>query len=497
MDAKYSEVKQLSLNSIKDTGNPRSEYSDSELNELAASIKVVGIIHPVTVISIKGGYRLIAGKRRYLASVIAEKISIDARVLENPTDEIIEEIQLIENCQRADISLLDESKIFVEKALKWSAAEIAARIGKEVRYVQDRLNLHYLGHECREALRANRITLLHALQLAKLTVIEQVNALNAIIITHKEGDEVKYLGTAPVHQLKAYIVKRACVPLKEAKFAPGDKSLVKSVGACNTCAMRSGCNKTLFNDMVEDDICFNPYCFAEKSIQHCIRLEKQLQSPEVKTVRLTGIYKSSNTEQHGLHTDFMLSTAAVEEGESLAGKTIGIYFEHHDKALIGTLVHIMEDKPVKKELAPVQHEKAIHSFRNLLQQAIGKRIGEYDCESIPLSVIHLLSIQVFAAMPPNLQEPIMRFYKWKNNSLNPDQNKRSIISNLQKCSYEDGIQFLLTCLLFDTLNNCALDSPEYLLISQLCIVWHIDLLALSSKIESEFDVKLKVIKTLL
>jgi ParB family chromosome partitioning protein len=96
-------------NVVPSPTNPRKDYPEETLKELAASIKETGVIQPIIVVKHDGEFvhEIVAGERRWRASKIAGRKTIPCIVKELTKEQIIE-IQWIENLQREDVSALDE-----------------------------------------------------------------------------------------------------------------------------------------------------------------------------------------------------------------------------------------------------------------------------------------------------------------------------------------------------------------------------------------------------
>ena len=140
-DIKLSEI-------TKSPFNPRKYFDEVKLNELAESIKKVGVIQAITLRpkpNQENVYELVCGERRYRASEIAGKDTIPA-IVRNLTDEQVMEIALIENFQREDISPIEEAeaiKLFIDSK-KEDVYSMAARLGKSVTFIKDRYQLNNL-----------------------------------------------------------------------------------------------------------------------------------------------------------------------------------------------------------------------------------------------------------------------------------------------------------------------------------------------------------------
>lgn len=162
--------------------NPRKTFDDDKLQELAKSIREVGVLEPLIVRAHQNGgppsYEIVAGERRYRASVVAGVLTVPCMVREL-TDVQVLEIQAIENLQRDDVHPLEEADGYAAliAAGGYDEPEIAERIGKSTKYVYDRLKLRSLCPELRAIFIANEMTAGHAILLARLTPAEQLEAL--------------------------------------------------------------------------------------------------------------------------------------------------------------------------------------------------------------------------------------------------------------------------------------------------------------------------------
>jgi ParB family transcriptional regulator, chromosome partitioning protein len=132
-------------------GQPRKIFSKQALEELAASIKVQGVIQPLIVRRMEGGkYELIAGERRLRAAKLAglEKVPV---VVSSAAPEQVLELALIENLQREDLNPIEEALAFKELGDRYrlTQEEIARRVGKERSSVTNALRLLTLPEEIR------------------------------------------------------------------------------------------------------------------------------------------------------------------------------------------------------------------------------------------------------------------------------------------------------------------------------------------------------------
>ena len=176
---------------------PRSEMDDTELAELADSIREHGVIQPLIVSSEPGSdyYILIAGERRLRAARLAGLSQVPA-IVRQVSDQERLELALIENLQRSDLSPLETAEAYHQLVEDFSMHhdEIAARVGKSREAVTNTLRLLKLPPEVKDALRSGEISEGHARALLGLSnSIAQVSALKTIIehkLTVRQAEEL-------------------------------------------------------------------------------------------------------------------------------------------------------------------------------------------------------------------------------------------------------------------------------------------------------------------
>jgi len=172
---------------------PRISFEEDKINDLSNSIKEHGVIQPIVVRPIADKFEIIAGERRYKASVMAGKQTIPAIVVDlNDRDSA--EIALIENVQRQDLTPIEEA-VSYKKILDMgyiSQDQLAKKLGKSQAAVANKLRLLNLDEDVQEALLKNQISERHARSLLKLKPQDQVKLLKKIIeerLTVRKTDE--------------------------------------------------------------------------------------------------------------------------------------------------------------------------------------------------------------------------------------------------------------------------------------------------------------------
>ncbi|WP_313961358.1 ParB/RepB/Spo0J family partition protein [uncultured Parvimonas sp.] len=132
---------------------PRKNFDDDSLEELANSIKADGVIQPIVVRKVDDKYEIIAGERRFRASKLAglEKVPV---VVKNVTDRKARELALVENIQREDLNPIEEAislKTLMEE-YKLTQQELSDIIGKSRSYIANNLRLLNLSDYIKEYL---------------------------------------------------------------------------------------------------------------------------------------------------------------------------------------------------------------------------------------------------------------------------------------------------------------------------------------------------------
>ncbi len=149
---------------------PRLAMEQTSLDELAASIREHGVLQPILVRPLENGeFQLIAGERRWRASMAAGLATIPALVEEIDDDTALE-ISIIENLQREDLSPLDEAAMYdrMVRDHGYSVRRLAQKLGKDKGYLENRLRLADAPDEVRELVSLRKDTLSHAYELMKV-----------------------------------------------------------------------------------------------------------------------------------------------------------------------------------------------------------------------------------------------------------------------------------------------------------------------------------------
>jgi ParB family transcriptional regulator, chromosome partitioning protein len=140
---------------------PRTQFDDAAIEELAASIRTQGIVQPLVVSPNEDGtYVIVAGERRWRASRLAGLETVPVVVRQVTDDREMLELALVENLQRSDLNVLEEAEAYLSLQEKFglSQEDIATRVGKARTTVTNSLRLLRLPDEVQELLREGRLT---------------------------------------------------------------------------------------------------------------------------------------------------------------------------------------------------------------------------------------------------------------------------------------------------------------------------------------------------
>ena len=154
---------------------PRRHFDQGELEELAASIREMGIIQPLVVRVVDGGYEIVAGERRWRAAQIAQKHTVPVVVRDYAEREVLQ-IAIVENVQRSDLNPVDEAagyRALVEH-YGHSQEQVADAVGKSRSHVANLMRLLQLPDAVRALLVDGRLTAGHARALIGLENAEEL-----------------------------------------------------------------------------------------------------------------------------------------------------------------------------------------------------------------------------------------------------------------------------------------------------------------------------------
>ena len=203
VSASAVKVKLMEIEPNRD--QPRKQFDEDALNELADSIAKHGVLKPLLVRPLlNGGYQLVAGERRWRASRIAGLTEVPV-VIKELTDAQVAELALVENVQREDLNPLEEANGYKELSEKYGYTqdEISSMVGRSRSAVANALRLLSLPSEVQELVMKGELSTGHAkailsatdvdyqVELAKLVVKEDLSVRTTERLARKSVSDVK------------------------------------------------------------------------------------------------------------------------------------------------------------------------------------------------------------------------------------------------------------------------------------------------------------------
>ena len=149
---------------------PRMDFDEEDLAELAESVRRHGVIQPILVRrAVSGGYEIVAGERRWRAARLAEVDEVPAILLDAGGDEALE-LAIVENVQRADLNPMEEAAAYASmmERLGLTQEEVASRVGKDRSTIANYVRLLNLPPSVQESVAAGLLSMGHARALLSL-----------------------------------------------------------------------------------------------------------------------------------------------------------------------------------------------------------------------------------------------------------------------------------------------------------------------------------------
>ena len=142
---------------------PRTRFTEANLDELAQSIKVNAVVQPILVRKRSNGYELVAGERRWRASQRAGMTKIPA-VVKDISDDKILELALVENIQRQELNAIEEAKAYKKliESIGLTQEMVASRVGKDRTFIANYLRILKLPDDIQDLVSEEKISVGHA-----------------------------------------------------------------------------------------------------------------------------------------------------------------------------------------------------------------------------------------------------------------------------------------------------------------------------------------------
>ncbi|MDD2676216.1 MAG: ParB/RepB/Spo0J family partition protein [Methylacidiphilaceae bacterium] len=293
---KDSLVKQLPIGQIVPSPrNPRKNFSDEGLAELAESIRRHGLLHPILVTP-RGSdrYQIVAGERRWRACQRIGRATVECFIRDLDEKTAIG-IAVMENVQRSGLNPIEEAAGLhaMIDAGKMTLQEAASVVGKGRDYIARMLLLNRLPEAAKEAIRTGQMGRRMGWYIARIPLGE----LRSLVTSEALA---KRLSTTEVAKL---VLEHYLLELRKADFSVHSADLVPGVPSCLDCPRRTGNAPELYSDIANPMVCTDPHCFARKREADWARRCRQAQAEGKEVV--------PDTEAID---EFVLGTAQLSQG---------------------------------------------------------------------------------------------------------------------------------------------------------------------------------------
>ncbi|HSX28064.1 MAG TPA: ParB/RepB/Spo0J family partition protein [Candidatus Saccharimonadales bacterium] len=229
-DKELSQAKELAVADIfPNVDQPRKQFNEEALDELANSIKEHGVLLPLIVTPEGHKYMIIAGERRWRAAQKAGISSVPV-VIRTMTDQHKLEIALIENLQREDLNPLEMATAYLKlhEQFNLTYEQIGQRVGRSMSSVSNILRLLGLPEEAKQAVAEGKISEGHGRQILAIKELEVQKELLRLILTH--GWSVRKAEQFVVGYKEGQKNKKSAVAKTQVE-TDGTKALGKRLGA--------------------------------------------------------------------------------------------------------------------------------------------------------------------------------------------------------------------------------------------------------------------------
>ena len=263
--------------------NHRKTFNDISLQELAESIREVGVLQAIAVRPrMAGGYEIIYGERRYRASLLAGAKTIKATIYNNITDDEAEDMSLSENLQREEVRPTEEAKAFkrlLEKG-RYDMYSLVSRFGRSEKYIYTRLKLNELYQPIGELLDNETITISVAEEISTY----EPNIQKDIYEKHFKEDSRDNWAGYTLKLFRKYFEEYYTTDLEQYKF---DKT------ECRSC-VHNAANYNLFAEHNGCGHCTNRKCLETKNAAFVAKETEKLLKSDPKLVIARPYYGGMN-----------------------------------------------------------------------------------------------------------------------------------------------------------------------------------------------------------
>jgi len=272
--------------------NPRKDFPEASLAEMAESEEKHGIIQPLIVRrwaekdrADEAAYEIVCGERRFRASERVPSLTWIPVIVRVMSDTDALEIQIIENLQREDVSAYDEAVGYAallelvgpDGEKLYTVNRIAEKIGKQPDYVRNRLKMQRTPKVLLEAMREGKVGTRICEMVGRIPHVEDRERCAAEVLNPQYEDRPMTIEETQEHINDEYMVKLASAP-----FDRKAEDLLPKAGSCEGCRFRTGADPDLEADLasglvgegrgsksgIDPQLCQNPKCYRDKCEAH-------------------------------------------------------------------------------------------------------------------------------------------------------------------------------------------------------------------------------------
>lgn len=403
-------------------------FDQEKLEQLADSIRSIGVQHPAIVRPAGEYFELIAGERRWRASSLAGVPTLPC-IVRDLDDAAALHIQLIENLQREDVHPLDEAEGFhrlIEEG-HYEIESIAKELGRSVVYVYQRLRLRKLVPAARNLLAGGKLSAGHANLIARLPSEQQKAALKILDrpwpISIKDFDE----------QIRREIL----MELSRAAWKLHDADLLPAAGPCSSCPKRTGAEPQLFSELGKKDCCADKTCFEAKEKAFIGRKQAELEGIEHLEVMdgYSGEHRADALEPHEW-TECRKKDEGAVRVLVVGGNKPGRLTWGKKKDYVKTPGEKKEARTREKKIEKARNEYAMKLYEGIL--------GTFNEEErIALPLLRHSLLQVWKSLGFDGQSRITKLQGWED----PDFNNTFLKNHLETL-YRGSLERLLLVFAF-------------------------------------------------
>lgn len=461
--------------------NPRKHFDEEKLRELSESIRTQDVLQPILIRHKKDSedFELIAGERRYRASLMAGLMDIPAFIREMSDLQVLE-VQVVENMQRDDLHPLEEAEGY-ERLMKehaYTADLLAEKVNKSKAYIYAKLKLTALCEEARAAFYSGLSESI-ALLIARIPTADlQKKALKGIIAP-QYGD-----GSLSVRQSASYIQNNFMLRIDQAPFKTSDESLLPGVGACGKCPNLAANQPEIYSDLKNADVCTDPDCFAKKK-QASIRNRKAeaeakgqavICGEEAKKLFPYGIYGSnkwkkldehdyslpgkSKTYRQLLKKDMPPVTLIEDVRDGILVECVAVKDIH---TALPELIRIASSRDSSKEEEKAAREETAfrRQWLDEIRREFAKELGERSLPLFPTlngQELKMVAEKLFGCLDFDTRKRLLSF--WFEEKISHDfvyQFERELIEKLPD---QDICALLIDCCLIGETHVALYSKPD-------------------------------------